>query len=108
MRSDRERIEDIKEAIKNIEEYSLIEKEVFFKDRLVQVWVVHHIQLIGEAAGGISIEFREKNPEISWRKILAMRNVLVHEYFGIDLDEIWKTMKSDLPLLKVWLESLHF
>jgi len=248
MRSDRERIEDITEAIKSIEEYSLLEKENLFKDKLVQVWMVHHILLIGEATSGLSEELRKKNPEIPWRKINAymatvyetlnpkaysdaqddlakteggaaviwgyqwwvtpgyeelginhewhtkaamngfaapldhkawsiygwrmggaykcncyrqiitwdtaiergwammqlvgkdangndvfkpvtlkrepvkqfknewvnqltmieMRNFLVHEYFGIDLNEVWRTMKSDIPELKIWLEDLSY
>ena len=108
MRSDKERIDDIREAIKNIEEYSLLEKADLFKDKLVQVWMVHHIQLIGEAASGLSDELKKKNPEIPWRKIIEMRNFLVHEYFGIDLNEVWRTLKSDIPELKIWLENLNF
>ena len=108
MRSDNERIEDIKEAIKSIEEYSLLEKEDVFKDRLIQVWMVHHIQLIGEAASGLSDELKKKNPEIPWRKIIEMRNFLVHEYFGIDLNEVWRTIKQDIPELKSWIETLNY
>jgi uncharacterized protein with HEPN domain len=108
MRSDKERIEDIKEAIKNIEEYSLIERDDLDNDRLIQVWMVHHIQLIGEAASGISNDLKAKNPDIPWRKIIEMRNFLVHEYFGIDLNEVWRTIKQDIPELKSWLQAVKY
>lgn len=65
-----------------------------------RVWVLYHIQIIGEAANGISSEFQEQHPGIPWKDIIAMRHLLVHQYFGIDLDEVWSTAIQDLPLLK--------
>jgi uncharacterized protein with HEPN domain len=60
---------------------------------------LYHIQIIGEAANGISPEFQETHPVIPWKDIIAMRHLLVHQYFGIDRDEVWNTAKHDLPRL---------
>jgi uncharacterized protein with HEPN domain len=65
-----------------------------------QVWVLYHIQLIGEAANGISAGFRQAHGEIPWKKVIAMRHLLVHQYFGIDLEEVWNTTQKDLPALR--------
>ncbi|PKL70645.1 MAG: hypothetical protein CVV30_04670 [Methanomicrobiales archaeon HGW-Methanomicrobiales-1] len=58
-----------------------------------------HIRVIGEAANGISVEFQEQHHGIPWKDIIAMRHFLVHQYFGIDLDEVWSTAQQDLPQL---------
>jgi uncharacterized protein with HEPN domain len=106
MRDDRQRLLDVQEAIANIEEYATRGKEIFLRDRLIQVWFVHHLQIIGEAAAGLSRELRERNPDIPWGAAIAMRNMLVHEYFGIDLEEVWKAVTQDLPKLMRSVERI--
>ncbi len=100
MRDDRERLLDILEAIERIEQYAHLGREAFTQDELVQVWMVHHIEIIGEAIRGLSQTFRAQHPEVSWAVIVAMRNVLVHHYFGIDADEVWSAIERDVPELK--------
>ena len=100
MRPDRDRLLDINEAIQRVMEKLPSDKEEFVQSDLLQVWVLYHIQVIGEAANGISPEFQKKHQKIPWKDIVAMRHLLVHQYFGIDLDEIWNTAHQDLPLLK--------
>ncbi|MCK9298660.1 MAG: DUF86 domain-containing protein [Methanoculleus sp.] len=75
-------------------------REYFSNDEMAQVWVIHHLQIIGEAVRGISSEFRAENPDIPWSDIIGMRNVLIHHYFGIDRDAVWNVVKRDLPDLK--------
>ena len=87
MRRDRQRLEDISEAIERIEKYSRAGRAAFDRDELVQTWVVHHLQIIGEAVRALSEETRSRRPEIPWAQIAGMRNILVHDYFGIDLEE---------------------
>lgn len=106
MRSNRERLEDILGAIESIEKYADRGYEIYFRDELVQVWVVHHIQVIGEAAANLSSEIRDQYPDMPWSDIIAMRNVLVHQYFGIDLQEIWDTVDTDLPVLKSQVQGI--
>jgi uncharacterized protein with HEPN domain len=99
-RDDAARLRDILTAIENIEKYTARGREAFFRDELVQTWMVHHIEIIGESAGRLTEPFRAAHPEIPWRSIVAMRNVLVHEYFGIDHEQVWAVVETDLPALK--------
>ena len=79
MRDDRERLLDILEAIERIEKYSVLGEESFRNDELIQNWMVRNIQVIGEAARGLSQVLRDENSEIPWSKIIGMRHVLVHD-----------------------------
>ncbi|WP_423223671.1 DUF86 domain-containing protein [Candidatus Amarolinea aalborgensis] len=100
MRSDRERLLDILEAIEKIARYSARDIDAFADDERQQVWVIHHLQIIGEAAYGLSQRFRAEHPEISWGAIIGMRHVLAHGYFEIDLDIVWAAVQHDLPPLR--------
>jgi uncharacterized protein with HEPN domain len=100
VRRDRERLSDILEAIEAIEQKTCVDKETFDRDEMLQVWVVHHIQIIGEAAAALSKDFRARYTDIPWADTISMRNVLVHHYFGIDYEQIWDTVMIDIPILK--------
>ena len=100
MRADPERLQDIIEAIDKIQNRMVDDFEGFSKDEMLQVWVLHHIQIIGEASARLSPEFREKYSEVMWVDVISMRNVLVHHYFGIDMNQIWDTVRIDIPALK--------
>ena len=106
MRNDAERLTDILEAITNIEKYAVKGKAEFQKNELIQIWIVHHLQIIGEASNNLSQEIREKYPNLSWAEIIAFRNILVHEYFRIDLNVVWKIVERDLPNLKTKIELI--
>jgi uncharacterized protein with HEPN domain len=100
LRLDREWLLDILEAIERIGKYAAEGKDAFLRDELRQVWIVHHLEIIGEAANRLSDALRDQHPEVPWADVIAMRNVLVHQYFGIDLEEVWSTAETDLPALK--------
>jgi uncharacterized protein with HEPN domain len=100
MRSDRDRLLDILEAVEKIEKYVEKGRERFFGDELIQIWTMYHIQVIGEAATNLSPALCRQYPEIPWADVVAMRNVLIHQYFGIDLQQVWDTVTIDLPKLK--------
>lgn len=106
MRGDRECLQDILDAILAIEKHTLSGRESFDTSELVQVWVIHHLQIIGEASRRLSDELRTQNPEVPWHKIVAMRHILVHDYFGIDLDEVWTAAERDLPPLKTSIQAI--
>jgi uncharacterized protein with HEPN domain len=106
MRQDGERLQDILEAIGQIERYVLRGKDAFQTDELVQIWMVHHLQVIGEAAAAISEDLQARHPEVPWALIIAFRNVLVHEYFRIDLETVWRILEQDLPGLKLSVASI--
>jgi len=80
MRSDRERLEDILEAIANIEKCAQQVAASFQENELVQVWMLHHIQVIGEAASKITEQARALDPGIPWAQIVEVRNILIHDY----------------------------
>ena len=69
-------------------------------DELVHTWMIHHIQIIGEAANKLTPAFRRTHPQVPWPLIIKMRHVLIHDYFGIDLAEVWAVVERDLPALK--------
>ena len=100
MTDDRERLRDILEAVGAVELYSLRGRSAFETDELIQVWMVHHLQIIGEAARRLSEDLRQRYPEVPWAQIIAMRNVLVHDYFAIDFKEVWSAVERDVPMLK--------
>lgn len=106
MRDDSLRFQDIQNAIENIEKYSKCTRQEFMQNELLQVWVVHHLQMIGEAARGISSESRERLSSIPWPKIIGLRNILVHHYFSIDPEEIWRVLEMDIPKLKADLAKV--
>lgn len=106
MRDDRARLEDILDAITRIEKYAARGRQAFESDELIQTWVVQHLQIIGEAASRISGEMQSAHPEIAWANIIAMRNIIVHEYFGVDRDEVWSTVEFDLPVLKRQVQTM--
>ncbi len=100
MRNDRERLGDVQEAIERIEKYSGRGRTVFDQDELIQTWILHHVQIIGEACSLISSDFKATHPGIPWKEIIGMRNALVHQYFGIDKDLVWGAVERELPHLK--------
>lgn len=106
MRDDREWLLDILEALEKIEKYADLGETNFFEEELVQIWIVYYIQVAGEAANQLSESLKKSHPAIPWKGIIGMRNVLVHQYFGLDLDEIWSTVFYDLPALKQKIQEL--
>jgi uncharacterized protein with HEPN domain len=80
--------------------------ESFSHDRLVGFAVVRAIQLIGQAARGVSDELQAAHPEIPWRDMIGMRNVVVHDYADVDLALVWKTVRDDLPGLVERLRAI--
>ncbi len=105
MRDDRERLLDIDEAIGRIERETGGGRAAFEHDELLQVWVVHHLEIVGEACRGLSPEFRERHADYDWSQPVGMRNVLSHHYFEIDLDAVWSAVEEDLPELKRVVEG---
>jgi len=108
MRDDRQRLLDILEAIGNIERYINAEGEprINVDDELIEVWVVHHLQIIGEAASRISEELQERHPDVAWGGMIGMRHVLVHGYFETNTNIVWKAVERDLPVLKPQIEAI--
>ena len=81
-------------------------KEEYLKDTQCQDAVIRRLEIIGEAAGRVSGATTTKFPDLPWKKMVSMRNIMIHEYEDVDLDIVWDTVKNDLPPLISLLEPL--
>jgi uncharacterized protein with HEPN domain len=94
-------LEHILEAINLIEDYVKDKKKSdFLKSIQLQDSVIRRIEIIGEAIKNIPNEFKSSYKDIPWKEITGMRDILIHQYFGVDLDLTWEVIKVDLPNLK--------
>lgn len=100
-------IDDILEAIRKIEKYTEgLTLEDFVRDDKSIDAVVRNFEIIGEAVKHIPEDIREKYPNIPWKMMAAMRDKLIHEYFGIKYDVVWNTIKKRLPEVKPLIEEV--
>lgn len=106
MRPDRDRLGDILEANGKIREQLPSTVEELMASELLQVWVVYHRLVIGEAANNLSPDLVAAHPEIPWRKIVGLRHVIVSRYFGIDLAIVWRLVTRDLPALEAPIRGI--
>ena len=74
-------------------------RDEFYADMQVQDAVVRRIEIIGEAARRVTQETRDKNPQIPWREMTSMRNLVIHEYDVVDISQVWDTVQNKLPPL---------
>jgi uncharacterized protein with HEPN domain len=104
---DKVRIQHIYDAILDIESYTQnVEIDEFLNNSMMRFACVKQIEIIGEASNHISADFRARFKEIEWREIVSLRNILVHEYFGIVNRIIWGIIQKDIPDLKVKIENI--
>ena len=104
-------LEHISEAIERATSYlePVPDLEAFRRNQQVQDAVLRNIEIIGEAVSKITAaapEFIDQHPEVPWAQMRGMRNVAIHEYFFVDLEIVWKTLRDDLPQLKQQIDRL--
>jgi uncharacterized protein with HEPN domain len=94
--------------ISRIEEYTRsVGYEDFAGNHLIQDGVIRQIEIMGEAAKRLSKEIKDKYSEIPWRDITGMRDKLIHDYFGVDIEAVWDTVMRDIPVLKSKLREMR-
>ena len=97
---------DILDAIRRIESYTNgAGTEDFLENLMMQDAVMHQIEIIGEASNSISDEFQDMHSNLPWMQMRGIRNKIVHDYRGINLQIIWDTVRSDLPALKLQVQD---
>lgn len=107
MRKTDRRLEDILEAIDRIQSrIDPDDRATFRADEMLQVWVVHHLQIIGEAARKLPDDVRQRAPSIPWKEIVGMRHYLVHEYFRVDTETTWNVVQNELDDLRAGIQAL--
>lgn len=98
---------DIYNAAKKVLKFKgNLDKNTFLQDDKTQSAILYQLLIIGEAVKRLSLELRQKYPEIPWSLMAGMRDNLIHEYDEVDLEEVWKTSDKDIPDLLLWLKPL--
>ncbi|MFZ3131635.1 MAG: DUF86 domain-containing protein [Desulfosporosinus sp.] len=94
-------LEDIIDSMERIEEYARqLSYEDFAKNKLVMDAVIRNLEVIGEASRNVPEKIMNFYPDIAWKSMMGLRNILIHEYFGVDSEIVWEIIKSDLPKTK--------
>lgn len=100
MRDERLYLQDIRDATISIREFlEGVSETDFLGSDLLQSAVMQKFSVIGEAASKISKELKSRNPDIEWKKIIGIRNIIVHVYFAVNWSLVWKTVNDDIPVL---------
>lgn len=96
-------IDSVSEIERNIANMS---ENEFLESTAIQDAVVRRLEIIGEAVKNLPAHFKNRYPEIPWKKIAGTRDILIHEYFGVDTDLVWKIVNKDIPKLKKQISKL--
>jgi uncharacterized protein with HEPN domain len=99
-------IEHMLDCIGRIERYATDDRSRFMQSEMVQDAVVRNLQILSESSQRLSEAAKKTQPGIDWRAISGFRNILVHDYLGLDLETIWLVIEQDLPQLKEVLETM--
>ena len=106
MRSDPLRLQDILDAIAAIQRHTPAARAEFDAAEPIRSHILLHVQIIGEAASKLSEPLRADNPQVPWKSIMRMRNIIAHVYFGIDWNEVWQVAVRDVSALRLQIEGI--
>jgi uncharacterized protein with HEPN domain len=106
MRSDSLRLRDILDAIAAIQRHVPATRDEFDRSETIRSHILLHVQIIGEAASKLSEQLKDQNPQVPWKSITRMRNIIAHVYFGIDWREVWQVAVKDILELRAQIEAI--
>ena len=106
MKDDAFYLRHVLECIRRVEEDTASGVEVFRTSRVTQDAVLRNLQVLAESCQRLSAPLKARWPQVEWSQIAAFRNVLVHDYLGLDLEQIWKITQSDVPALRKNVELM--
>ena len=105
MKDDRVYLQHILRCISRIEEYTATGRESFFSSHLIQDGVIRNLQTVAESSQRLSEGIKVSHPAVDWKGLTGFRNVLVHDYLGVDLEHVYRAVEQDLPRLKLACEE---
>jgi len=106
LKTDRAYLLHIRDAFALMEEYSKAGKDVYRVTPHLQDAIIRRLEVIGEASKRLSPELRQAHPEVPWRRICGLRDVLIHDYMAVDLEAVWEVVQSGIPSLKKCVEQI--
>jgi uncharacterized protein with HEPN domain len=96
----------VRDALLSILEYTKTGRADFFASKMVQDAVLRNLEVVGEAVKALEDDIKQRAPEVPWRRIAGMRDVLIHHYFGVDLEVVWRVVEIEVPSLLTVCERL--
>ena len=105
-RGDRERLTDVLAAVDVVAQYLPANRAAFDADPLLQSHLYRHVLIVGEAMWRLSRELKDAHPDVPWRQIEGMRHVMVHDYFRVDWDIVYRTALVHVPALRPQVEAM--
>lgn len=106
MNEDRVYLEHIRDGLQDIATYSSAGREAFFKERMRQDAILRKLQIIGQAVKNLSENVKSRQPHIPWKQIAGMRDKVIHDYFGVNLEIVWAVVENELPKLRTAVSAL--
>jgi len=106
LKDDRAYLHHLRDAIGKIEQYAVAGRAEFLAHSYWQDAIIRQLEIIGEASKRLSPALRESTPEIPWRRICGLRDVLIHNYMGVDIEAVWTIVEVSIPPLKTTVEAL--
>lgn len=106
MKDDKLYLIHIQECLERVEEYTAKGKDFFFEDHKTQDAVLRNLQIVAESTQRLSPDLKTAHPDIDWPDISAFRNVLAHNYLGINLTRVWEIIENHLPQLQKKMEAI--
>jgi uncharacterized protein with HEPN domain len=105
-RSDEDRLRDILDAIDAIHRHSWNDQELFNRDEVLRWFFRAQVQIVGEAIYKLSESFRKAHPQVPWRAVIGMRHILVHDYFDVEWEILWRVLQTRIPPLKADIDAI--